>query len=79
MAAMWTGRVSGWGLDGIVVLPVLIEDRDIPISLREQLYADFRSDFDTGLRTILEAVSRISNAATGRIDEPTYHSDWAFD
>jgi hypothetical protein len=63
----------------VIVLPVLIEDCEIPIFLREKIYADFRSSFDDGLRRILESVARISNADTGRIEDPTYHSDWAFD
>ncbi len=63
----------------VIVLPVLIEDCQIPVFLREKVYADFRSDFDAGLRRVLESVASISNAATGRIDEPQYHSDWALD
>jgi hypothetical protein len=63
----------------VVVLPVLIDDCDIPLFLREKLYADLRSDFDTGLRRILESVARISNPNTARMDAPSYHSDWAFD
>jgi TIR domain len=63
----------------VIVLPVLIEDCQIPVFLREKVYADFRSNFDAGLKRILESVARISNAETGRIEDPTYHSDWAFD
>jgi hypothetical protein len=63
----------------VIVLPVVLEDCQIPVFLREKVYADFRSDFDAGLRRILESVASISNAATGRIDEPAYHSDWALD
>lgn len=29
----------------VVVLPVLIEDCEIPVFLREKMYADFRKDF----------------------------------
>jgi hypothetical protein len=85
VSSAWVQREINGGLlreleeRRVIVLPVLIEDCEIPIFLREKLYADFRTNFDTGLRAILEAVARISNAATGRIDEPTYHSDWAFD
>ncbi|MEU7693588.1 toll/interleukin-1 receptor domain-containing protein [Microbispora hainanensis] len=62
-----------------ILLPVLIEDCRVPIFLREKAYADFRGDFDMGLRTILEAIARVTNANTGRIDEPQYHTDWALD
>lgn len=38
---------------GSVVLPVLIEDCDIPVLLRSKLYADFRTSFEKGLRSLL--------------------------
>lgn len=63
----------------VIVLPVLVQDCQIPVFLREKIYADFRTDFDAGLQTILEAIARISNAATGRIDESEYYFDWALD
>jgi hypothetical protein len=63
----------------VIVLPVLVEDCQIPVFLRDKLYADFRSDFDAGLEKILESVARISNASTGRIDAPSYETDWALD
>ncbi|MFK4037016.1 toll/interleukin-1 receptor domain-containing protein [Nonomuraea wenchangensis] len=62
-----------------VLLPVLIEDCRMPMFLREKAYADFRTDFDTGLQTILEAIARVTNANSGRIDNPKYHTDWALD
>ncbi|MEU5867253.1 toll/interleukin-1 receptor domain-containing protein [Nonomuraea sp. NPDC047529] len=63
----------------VIVLPVVIDDCKVPIFLREKLYADFRQNFDDGLRAILEAIARVTSATTGRIDELNYHSDWALD
>jgi hypothetical protein len=63
----------------VVVLPVLAEDCAIPLFLRDKMYADFRSSFDDGLRTILEATARISNPSTGEIEGPIYDSDWAIE
>lgn len=63
----------------VVVLPVVIEDCEIPLFLRGKLYADFRNDFDRGLRTILETVARVTSDTLGRIDEPEFHVDWAID
>jgi hypothetical protein len=63
----------------VLVLPVLVEDCVVPIFLRDKLYADFRTDFDSGLQTILEGVARVSNAAMGRIEEAQYYADWAVD
>lgn len=63
----------------IVVLPVLVEDCRIPTFLREKFYADFTSNFDDGLRKILDSVAKVTNANTGRTDEPTFYRDWALD
>lgn len=63
----------------VVVLPVLIEDCDIPLFLRGKLYADFRTDFDKGLRAVLEAIARVSSEALGRHKQPEWHLDWAVD
>ncbi len=38
----------------VKVLPILLEDCDLPSFLVGKLYADFRSDFDTGLRVLCE-------------------------
>lgn len=63
----------------VVILPILIEDCAIPLFLKEKMYADFRNDFDKGLRTTLEAIAKVTNEAQGRIDEPEWHTDWAID
>ena len=63
----------------VVVMPVLLEDCDIPLFLRDKKYADFRSDFDTGLADLLKAVARVTNDTRSRIDEPEWHTDWAID
>ena len=63
----------------IVILPVLVKDCGIPIFLREKLYADFRSDSDEGLRTILEAIAKVTNEWQNRLEEPTWHTDWSID
>lgn len=63
----------------MIVLPVLVENCDIPIFLRDKLYADFRSDFDVGVKKILESVAGIANAGMGRIYTPSYDTDWALD
>ncbi|MNQ98241.1 TIR domain protein [compost metagenome] len=64
----------------IVVLPVLIEDCEIPLFLRDKFYADFRTSFDDGLSTILESLSTMNNDELGRISDlnlPKTISDYA--
>lgn len=41
---------------GTVVLPVVIQDCEIPPLLEDRLYADFRGDYETGLRRLLAAL-----------------------
>jgi hypothetical protein len=62
---------------GVVVLPVLIEECHIPVFLRGKKYADFRTDFGTGLKALLEAVSRVTNTDQGRLTSGERHIDWA--
>ncbi len=38
----------------VVVLPVLIEDCDIPALLTDKVYADFRDDYSRGLNKLLD-------------------------
>jgi hypothetical protein len=63
----------------VVVIPVLIEDCAIPIFLRDKRYADFRTDFDTGVHQILEAIAGVTNDTQGRMQSEGYDVDWAID
>jgi len=48
---------------GTAVLPVLIEDCDIPTLLRDRLYADFRGDFKSGLAKLLAVLKQEGETA----------------
>jgi hypothetical protein len=63
----------------VVVLPVLIEDCEIPLFLRDKMYADFRSNYDEGIQQILESVARVTTDTQGRVENPEYDVDWAVD
>lgn len=63
----------------VVVMPVLLEECEIPIFARGKLYADFRSNFDDGLRTIVEGIAKVTNPYLARAKEPEYHVDWSID
>lgn len=60
----------------VVVLPVLLEDCDIPMFLRDKKYADFRTSFDEGLRETHLAIAAITSNTQGRIENPEFHTDW---
>ena len=65
----------------IKILPVLIDDCEIPLFLREKLYVDFRKDFGDGLKQILSVVSRKYNLdGGGRVNgDTTYYFDFSID
>jgi hypothetical protein len=61
----------------VVVLPVLAEDCEIPPFLREKLYADFRKDFGSGLKALVEAVARVTKIDQGRLKAGRSQIDWS--
>ncbi|MDP7216202.1 MAG: TIR domain-containing protein [Rhodospirillales bacterium] len=58
------------------IVPVLIEDCDIPRLLRDKSHADFRDDYDAGLTKLLTAIRKHVGAPTAgaRIRRPPYHA-----
>ena len=48
---------------GTAVLPVLIEDCDVPALLRDRLYADFRGNFEAGLAKLLAVLKQEGETA----------------
>jgi hypothetical protein len=63
----------------VIVLPCVIEDCDIPLFLRDKMYADFRSGYGQALRQIDGALLKVTNRQQGRIESPNFHTDWAYD
>ena len=57
--AALTNQISGKG----VVLPVLLEDCEMPMLLRDRLYADFRTDFNVGLQALVAALEQEGESA----------------
>lgn len=85
VASEWCRRELNAGLmreldeRRVIVLPLLLEDCEVPVFLREKLYADFRQDYDAGLAALRQSLAHIVNPNMGRIEEHEYHVDWAFD
>jgi len=63
----------------VVVLPIRIDDCDIPLFLREKKYADFRTDFEEGLNQILDATASITSDRSGRHEDMDFFHDWTAD
>jgi hypothetical protein len=60
----------------VVVLPLLLENCNMPVFLKDKKFADFRKDFDAGLRETLIAISSVTSDTQGRIEQPQFHTDW---
>ena len=63
----------------VLILPLLIEDCEIPVFLKDKLYADFRENFDIGLKTLLHSIAGITSDSLGRVESPDFVHDWGFD
>lgn len=62
-----------------IVMPVVIEDCQIPLFLKDKLYADFRKSPDAAFELIERSLARISNPATARVEAPDFNTDFAID
>jgi TIR domain len=62
-----------------IVLPIIIDDCAIPLFLRDKLHADFRRNQDEAFNLVDKALSKISNATTGRTENPEFLVDYALD
>lgn len=63
----------------VVVMPVMLEDCDVPVFARGKMFADFRKNFDVGLRLVVEGIAKVTNPSLARFKEPMYHTDWSID
>ncbi len=61
----------------VVVLPVLVEDCEIPVFLREKMYADFRESFKNGAKVLVEAIAKVTKLDQGRLKSGTTQIDWS--
>ena len=84
VASNWCKREINAGLlielekKNAVIMPVLIEDCEIPLFLKDKLYADFRTNFETGLEQVVDSLTGIKHETTGRIDvKGKYFTDFS--
>lgn len=66
---------------GIVILPILVDDCEVPDLLSDRIFVDFRNDFDSGLEQILAVVgNRYNIGDAGRIDtDSRYYFDYGIE
>lgn len=55
---------------GTSVIPIKIDDCDVPILLRDRVYADFRTDYNKGLNALLGVLQQESESAETAAKSP---------
>lgn len=67
----------------VIVIPILIEKCDIPLFLKEKLYADFTKNFDDGMNSLLRSLAELISEHMGRSTNPEsvidYGVNWMLD
>ena len=63
----------------VVVMPVMFEDCDVPVFARGKMFADFRTSFDDGFRSVVEGIAKVTNSSMARAKEPNFNTDWSID
>jgi hypothetical protein len=63
----------------VLVLPLLLQECNVPLFLRDKVRADFRTDFEQGLDEVLKALAPLTNPHRGRLVEPEFLVDYAID
>lgn len=59
-------------IGGTFLLPVLLEDCEVPPLLKHRRYADFRSDYDHGLGELLGVWGKDREASVAAVNKPLY-------
>jgi hypothetical protein len=62
-----------------LLMPCIIDDCEVPLFLRDKLYADFRTKPDEAFDLVNRSLLRISNSQQGRVEAPKFHTDWSVD
>ena len=61
----------------VLVIPIVLDDCEIPLFLKEKLWIDLRKDKDAQLDLLLRSLERVSNPSQGRAETLEYHVDWS--
>jgi hypothetical protein len=55
----------------LVLIPIRLDDAPVPLELTSLLWADFRTDFDFGRRTVIAALARARSHHAPKVDPKT--------
>jgi len=78
----WCKRELGAGLvreleeKRTMVMACVIDDCEIPLFLKDKVYADFYQDSDKAWALLDTSLAKLANPYQARIEEPEWHTDW---
>lgn len=61
----------------VVVIPILLEDCEIPLFLKEKLYSDFTKDFEEGFKSLIRPLRKLTSEHMGRSSDESKVTDFA--
>lgn len=61
------------------IIPIIIDNCEIPAKLGNRLFADFRSDFDSGFEELIKPLTKLYSEHSGSIEIEDYFMDYAMD
>lgn len=70
------GLVRELEAKSVFVLPIVVDDCNIPLFLKDKLYADFRKDKDKALKDVLETTARFTSDTLYRGTTPKMNTDY---
>lgn len=76
---LYSGLTREFAQKQVIVMPCVVDDCEIPLFLRDKLYADFRHNPDAAFRQIDDALLKITNLQQGRLEDPETFTDWSYD
>ncbi|HTF19706.1 MAG TPA: toll/interleukin-1 receptor domain-containing protein [Chryseolinea sp.] len=63
----------------VIILPVVIDDCQIPVFLKEKKYADFRKNFESGYKELIVPLASLFSEYMGRDTDSESNTDFALD
>lgn len=71
-----SGLIKELEAKSVFVLPIIIENCEIPLFLKDKMHADFRKDKDKAFKLLIEATARFTSDTLQRFSTPSMNTDY---
>jgi len=59
-----------------IIVPILLEDCDVPDFLKDRIAVDFRKQFEQAIQYLLYTIQHLISITSGRIEAERFYTDW---